>query len=75
MSCEGDAGRLSSSRGGGRRGDDAFMESLVRIEEELTHVAKREDIKNMEAKIMRCLSTLFAGAAIGVLAVLVRTFV
>lgn len=75
MSCEGDAGRRSSSRGGGRGGGDAIMESLARIEDELTHVAKREDIKNMEAKIMRCLSTLLAGTAIGVLAVLVRTFV
>ena len=75
MSCEGDAGCLSSSQGGGRKGGDVIMESLARIEEDLTHVAKREDIKDMEAKIMRCMLTVLAGAVIAVLAALARTFV
>ena len=66
---------LSSPQGGGRGGGDDIRERLARIENELTHLAKREDIKDMEAKIMRWLLTILAGAVVAVLAALARTFI
>ncbi len=62
-------------RGGGQGGGDDTRERLARIENELTHLAKREDIKDMEAKIMKWLLTILSAAMIAVLAALVRTFV
>lgn len=60
---------------GGQGGGDDTRERLARIENELTHLAKREDIKDMEAKIMRWLLTILSAAIIAVLVALVRTFV
>ena len=60
----------TSSPGGG----DDIKERLARIETELKHVAKREDVKDMEAKIMRWLLTMVFGAGVATVAALVRTF-
>jgi len=54
-------------------GDD-IKERLAGIETELKHVAKREDVKDMEAKIMRWLLTMVFGAGVATVAALVRTF-
>ena len=66
---------ITSPQGGGQGGGDDTRERLARIENELTHLAKREDIKDMEAKIMKWLLTILSGAVIAVLAALVRTFI
>lgn len=55
-------------------GADDIKERLARIETELKHVAKREDVKDMEAKIMRWLLTMVFGAGVATVAALVRTF-
>ena len=44
------------------------------VSNELTHLAKREDIANMEAKLMKWLLTILSAAVIAVLAALARTF-
>lgn len=62
-------------QGGGQGGGDDTKKRLARIENELTHLAKREDIKDMEAKIMKWLLATLSAAMIAVLAALVRTFV
>ena len=61
----------SGGQGGG--GGD-IRERLARIENELKHLAKREDIKDMEAKIMRWLLGLVSTALIAVAIALIRTF-
>ncbi len=73
MNAEDNVFPFSPPQPGGGGGDDT-RERLARIENELTHLAKREDIKDMEAKIMRWLVTILSGAVIAVLAALARTF-
>ena len=74
MSAEDNVVPFSPPQGGGQGGGDDIRERLARIENELTHLAKREDIKEMEAKIMRWLLTVLSAAMIAVVAALIRTF-
>ena len=75
MSRDNNVVPITSPQEGGQGGGDDTRERLARIENELTHLAKREDIKDMEAKIMKWLLTILSAAVIAVLAALVRTFV
>ena len=74
MSGEDNVVPFAPPQGGGQGGGDDTRERLARIENELTHLAKREDIANMEAKIMKWLLTILSAAVIAVLAALARTF-